>query len=125
MNTERTTSMETGTGDLFGAGPSRLAADLAAMREILDADGGWMKSEALHGRHRRLSPRRIRELAEAAGGEVISCPAKGYRLTRHASPEEVRHAMADLRSRARKLLARLAATSRTWHAAGHGAPRGE
>lgn len=80
---------------------------------------GWIKSAAICEVEPRLTPRSIRALAERAGGEIISCPAKGYRLTREATADEVRHALADLHSRARKLLDREVRTSQTWHAALH------
>lgn len=106
--------------DLLPDRPSvRLADDLAVLLRVLDEHRGWLKSEQLRRLHPRLAPRRVRELAEASGGQVISCTARGYRLTRHASPDEVRHSLADLKSRARKLLARHLATAKAWHRAAH------
>jgi len=80
---------------------------------------GWIKSSKIGEIEPRLTPRAIRSLAEQAGGEIISNTAQGYRLTREATAEEVSHALADLHSRARKLLDREVRTRKAWHAALH------
>lgn len=98
---------------------AQLAADLAALVTILHDAGDWMKSEEIHKNHPRLAPRRVRQLAEASDGAILGCSAKGYRLTRQATPDEARHALADLNSRARKLQNRYRATAKAWHRAGH------
>lgn len=80
---------------------------------------GWIKSAALCDLDTRLTARSIRALAETAGGKIISCPAKGYKLTREATADEVQHALADLHSRARKLLDREVSTRKAYHGALH------
>lgn len=80
---------------------------------------GWLKAADICQLDRTLTPRAIRQLAEASDGQVISCPSSGYRLTREATPEEASHALNDLRSRSRKLDQRYIATNRAWHSAPH------
>ena len=109
--------------DLIPSPAHRLAADLARLVAILDEAGRWLHADEIRRLEPRLCARRVRQLAEAAEGEIISCTSRGYRLTRHATPDEVRHSLADLRSRAKKLLSRYAATSRAWHSSAHHQPR--
>lgn len=63
------------------------------------------------------SDRRVRTLAHASRGEIISGQA-GYKLTREATMEEIRHARTWLRSQAREMIARSIQIDRVFHQGG-------
>lgn len=98
--------------------PKNKAHHLTRLLQILHGQG-WLKAKQLEELCPTLKPRTVRELVEISGGQIISCTSKGYRLTVEATPDEVRHAMNDLRSRARKLDKRYVETSKVWHKAAH------
>lgn len=74
---------------------------------------GWVLRAQLEDRL-GWTDRRIRKAASDSAGHVISGNA-GYRLTREASPEEIRHARARLRSQAREELRRFIQIGRVAH----------
>lgn len=92
--------------------------DVAAFLLLLSGRG-WLKAAEICDLADGLTPRKIRKLAEHAEGRIISCPAKGYKLTREATADEFLHACNDLRSRTRKMLDRYRQTNNAWHAAPH------
>jgi hypothetical protein len=97
--------------------PTQADRDLPAILAALDG-AGWRKSDHLL-QATGIPARRVRACAERSGGRIISCAARGYHLTSQATPDDFRHACADLRSRAQKLITRLGATISAWHATTH------
>jgi hypothetical protein len=93
------------------------ATDIAILLAALDR-AGWRLSSQL-AEATGLSPRRIRACAEHSHGRVISCTSRGYHRTDQAPPADLAHSLADLESRARKLLSRRLATHRVWHQSPH------
>lgn len=71
-------------------------------RQISEAEGaGW-------------TDRECRLAAEASGGEIIT-GQKGYKLLSEATPEEVSHAAAWLRSQGEKMIDRSVEIQRLYH----------
>jgi hypothetical protein len=66
------------------------------------------------GQQVRWSDRKIRAIANASEGQVIS-GQRGYRLTREATIEEVQHAAAWLRHQARAMRLRALEIDRVYH----------
>ena len=66
------------------------------------ADGNWHLRRDLCKVIPQLTERGCRAIAEASRGAVIGS-AKGYRLLRHATNEEIDHAERQLLSQARKM----------------------
>jgi hypothetical protein len=86
----------------------------APLVDLLRAHGGWLSAKAIAAAL-GVSDREVRAMAAASGGEVIS-GQMGYRLTRSASLDEIRHASAWLRSQAREMLRRSIAIQKVAHA---------
>lgn len=64
-----------------------------------------------------LNDRRIRQLAELSDGRIVSGPGcPGYRHIRHCTPDDIAHAADQLRSQARRMLARSIRLRRRAHA---------
>jgi hypothetical protein len=78
-------------------------ADPAPLVDLLRTRGGWLSAKA------------IAAALGVSDREVIS-GQRGYRLTRSASLDEIRHASAWLRSQAREMLRRSIAIQRVAHA---------
>ena len=68
--------------------------------EVL-ADGRWYQARELK-QMLHTNDRRLRQLAEFSRGQIVSGQL-GYRLTRHASVEEIDHAERWLLSQSRKM----------------------
>jgi hypothetical protein len=93
-------------------------ADLAQLLHQLTIAPSWMQAShltALTG----FSDRKLRALANASGGQIISSP-RGYRLTRHATIEEISRCTATLRSQANAMTDRAIQIDRVYH--GHATP---
>ncbi len=88
--------------------------DAEKVQWLLDllADGNWHHAaEALNARNMpptEGAKRMIREAAELSEGRVIS-GQKGYKLTAHATAEEIDHFTRQLRSQAAKMTRRVIA----------------
>ena len=97
--------------------PAQLARDLI---EALEGRG-WVQSAVLCHRL-KWSERMVRAAAEAANGDVLSGPGSpGYKLTKYATPEDMR-SVATLESQAKRMLARATAIRRKWHNPHHSTP---
>lgn len=90
-------------------------ADVNMLLTILA--GGWRKSseiaadyrwsERYPGISKDNSERRIRAIAAASNGQILSYPSSpGYRVTSEASSEEIRTALAKIRHQAREMFDR-------------------
>jgi hypothetical protein len=85
-----------------------LAAEADRLLALLEGRR-WCHARAIESLHRiafdgsRWDGRRIREIVERAGrGRIVACPQRGYCRIDEARPEEIRHCLASLESRARK-----------------------
>ena len=85
----------------------RIATDLACRDAFFRAleDGRWHLRRDLCREINGLTERQCRLIAEGSQGRVIGS-AKGYRLTRFASVDEIDHAERQLVSQANKMKAR-------------------
>jgi hypothetical protein len=83
--------------------------------ELLDMlnERGWTPGRQIH-EVKGWDERTIRLLAAASDGQIIS-GQKGYKLTREATPEELRHATAWLESQANQMSNRARAIRRCWY----------
>jgi len=79
-------------------GPPVTRADVEKLKECLDQFHGWLKAHIIT-RILEWDSRFIRAVASDSDGQIIGSQ-HGYMLTRNATPEEVRHAINDHRSRA-------------------------
>jgi hypothetical protein len=107
-------------------GPTVTSADIALLLNILAA-GAWLKAAELRAdprfiaRFGELNPeaadRRIRAIASASDGQIISYPGSpGYKLTLAATIEEIQRATAKLRHQASEMDARALQIDRVYHA---------
>jgi len=76
-------------------------------KEALSAHGGWVKLPELLALLKEDSldknaGRQVRA-AISASGDIISNSQQGYKLTRLATSDEIRHCLSDLRSRSAEL----------------------
>jgi hypothetical protein len=82
------------------------AVETDTMREVARLVGvlsgkGWMKASELLGILPEWNDRKLRTVASASGGQVLSYPGSpGYHLTIEASAVEREHAAAALRTQA-------------------------
>lgn len=73
------------------------------LKDLLLRKGGWVTAaEICQVAGDRIDDRRIRSLAEAAGGWVIS-GQRGYRHIKHAKAGEIDHCVAAWESQARRM----------------------
>ena len=91
-----------------GAASDALAAEADRLLALLEGRR-WCHASAIASLHRlaysgtRWDGRRIRRIVERAGrGRIVACPQRGYCRIDEARPEEIRHCLASLESRARK-----------------------
>lgn len=96
---------------LAKAGPEISEEDISALMKALDEAGGWMKAREFPA---PWNERRLRAVANASGGRVIS-GQRGYKLTRLATIEEVQHAAAWLRHQAHEMQRRAMEIDRIYH----------
>jgi hypothetical protein len=91
-----------------GTGDERVA-------ELLDYLGGrgWISGRQIR-EAKHWDERIIRLLAASSDGAIIS-GQRGYKLTRQATPEEMRHATAWMESQAKQMAERACAIRRVWH----------
>jgi len=88
--------------------PQQIQQARARLKYYL-SDGNWHKARQIP-----MNSRTIRYVCQAYSHEFISTQ-KGFRLMKHASTDEVRNAINDLNSRARKLTERAAGLERALH----------
>lgn len=76
---------------------------------------GWTKASQIQSAlGATFSERRIRDIANASEGQIISWPGSpGYRITREATPDERDKAINNLRSQADNMTRRALQISRT------------
>lgn len=96
--------------DLFAAPPSVSVDECQRLLKYL-AGVGWVKAPQIKTAT-GLSPVKVRAIASASDGQIVALPQKGYRLTAHAAPEDIRHAVASLRSRGHEITRRADETER-------------
>lgn len=73
------------------------------------AEGQWVRAKALCARFEGLTDRALRQIAEDARGAIIGS-ARGYKLTRAATVEELEHFERAQLSQARKTINRVRLT---------------
>jgi hypothetical protein len=93
--------------------PAVDAADLALFVGCLANASGWLKARDLMTLL-DFDDRKLRALANASRGTVIS-GQRGYRLTRHATIEEIDRCTAMLRSQSKAMDQRALEISRVYH----------
>lgn len=87
-------------------------AATAWLELYLERNAGWHKSPDLCSES-GMSDRTLRQAA--SNSKLIVSGRNGFRHIRHATPGEIHHFLYDLKSRARELLRRHVAVSRTAH----------
>jgi hypothetical protein len=76
--------------------------NVAWLEQLLHGHGRWMNAaEIVSLTGQRLHDRNVRELASAS--EWIISGQRGYKHIEHATPEEIHHCAAWLRSQAKKM----------------------
>lgn len=98
--------------------PPREDRNVQWLLKELRSTSDWITAEALvllyAPKATENEKRRIRQLAEAVGDEVIS-GQQGYKHITHATPEEIRHSSNNLISQGKKLITRGIAQRRRAH----------
>ena len=92
------------------------ADQVCALVRWLALNPGWHTARELAAKH-ELTDRRVRALAEASNGLIISGPGTpGYQHTSHCTAEEIAHATDTLISQARRMMHRAIRIRRRAHA---------
>lgn len=97
-------------------------ASVETVVAVLDQEMDWLTAAQLLVKlgeaPSETNKRKLRELANASAGKIIS-GQKGYRHIRHASPEEITHAANWLEHQAKQMAERALEIRRTYHSLPH------
>ncbi|MBV9657192.1 MAG: hypothetical protein JO295_03685 [Verrucomicrobia bacterium] len=95
--------------------PRVTSDDLARLLALLSGRG-WLRAAQIHALDPSLDDRRLRAIAEASDGAIVSYPGSpGFRVFDDASEAEISHAIEALRSQGKRMIARSLALERRHH----------
>jgi hypothetical protein len=104
--------------DLFRA-PKRPRSEEVELLCCLLKGEGWTSARTI-GRIFQWSERKVRAVASASGGRILSCPgSEGYKLTREATSEERDMIVSKMLHQAREMTERAGAIGRVHRQSTH------